>query len=464
MSFMASSSEDLNEGVVSWFDDDGELEDFVQCVPKVELHVHLDGCFDPKVLWTHLIDNPHLLRCFEIEKTMPWEKDANAPPVRLRDMVESCERSIDYLHLCTCRRRYRNLRHSYEQRPRRRLQAEKELRHSGGGHHNGHPNGTTNGHHSTTSSTKVRGSLEDMLLCFEFLFPLVYDNFELLEHLAYDFVRRQYEQNVIYCEVRYNPHLFAKNAREAFKAVQHGLRRGCERFTTVTINQVLCAINFAPQWSSEILDMAMEHKADFPCAVVGIDVAAGEDHFDTSSPLNDAHLAMCKKAQELGINVTIHAGETPNSALNVPLAVNEYGAKRIGHGYHINDNESILNEMKEKDVHFEICPTSSVETGGWLKTTWPEHPACTLKQRGIKLSLNSDDPAVFNTDLSWQYRIAIRKMGWSTGDIIQVLNDTVDAAFISDEMKRTLKETIRSYIDSPSIVPARHFRDRVHYD
>jgi adenosine deaminase len=462
MSFTASSSEDLDVGVVTWFDDDengAELEDFVQCVPKVELHVHLDGCFDPKVLWDHLTDNPHLLKCFEIQKSLPWEKDVNAPPVRLRDMVENCETSLDYRRLCTCRRRYRKLRHPLDmpRYQRQRQQQHKVLRRNGDHLHHQH-------HHNNDKTPKVRGSLEDMLLCFEFLFPLVYDNFELLEHLAYDFVMRQYEQNVIYCEVRYSPHLFASDAQKAFQAVQHGLRRGCTRFPTVMVNQILCAINFAPQWSSEIVDMATEYRNDYPCAVVGIDVAAGEDHFDAKSPSYDAHLSMCKKAQQLGINITMHAGETPDSSQNVPSAVHNYGATRIGHGYHISNDDDILNEMKRLEVHFEVCPTSSVETGGWIKTTWPEHPACALKKKGIKLSLNSDDPAVFNTDLSWQYRIAIKKMGWTTDDIVQVLFDTVDAAFVPDDVKRKLKDTIRSYQRSPSVVPSRHFRDRVHYD
>jgi hypothetical protein len=75
------SSEDLGG---SGFDDEHiALEGFVQSVPKVELHVHLDGAFDPEELWQHLMDNPHLMKCLPVQKELPWAKDGDDPlPVR----------------------------------------------------------------------------------------------------------------------------------------------------------------------------------------------------------------------------------------------------------------------------------------------------------------------------------------------------------------------------------------------
>ena len=76
-----STSEDLgNEG----FDaDHQESEDFVRSVPKVEVHVHLAGAFDPETLWKHMQDNPDVLTRFPIEKKLPWTDPAEAPlPLR----------------------------------------------------------------------------------------------------------------------------------------------------------------------------------------------------------------------------------------------------------------------------------------------------------------------------------------------------------------------------------------------
>lgn len=344
-----------------------------------------------------------------------------------RKMVKECNTGLDYRRLCTCRRRYRKYR-----------------QYSKVGKENKQPR---------------QGTLEDMLLCFEFFFPLLYDNETLLEKLAYDFVRRQYEQNVIYTEVRYSPHLLAKDPTKSLGSITKGLRRGCEEFQ-VTVNQILCAICFFPDWSSDIVELADKHRNDYPCAVVGIDIAAGEAHFARDSPFWKGHYDMCQRAQKLGLNVTIHAGETPDSAQNVQIAIEQYGARRIGHAYKIADHNDIMDLVRNKKIHIESCPTSSVETGGWKKSNWMDHPANAFRGHDIHLSLSSDDPAVFNTSLTWQYRIAIKKMGWSTDEIIAMLKKAIDAAFLDEQGKEELREKVKTWSIGENLV----FEDRVHYD
>mmetsp|Transcript_10662 Transcript_10662/g.25751 ORF Transcript_10662/g.25751 Transcript_10662/m.25751 type:complete len:452 (+) Transcript_10662:99-1454(+) len=418
-----STSEDLgNEG----FDEDHqECEDFVRSIPKVELHVHLDGAFDPEKLWKHMQENPDIMARFPVEKKLPWT-DPSEAPLPLREMVEACRTELDYRHLCTCRRRYQALRNTS----------------------------------AKTGGISPPGTLEDMLTCFEFFFPLVYNNFGLLESLAYDLVVRQYEQNIVYTEMRYSPHLLAKDPQEAFNAVTRGLRRGCRDYD-VTVNQILCAINFAPDWSNEVVDMAAANKESYPCAVVAVDIAAGEDHFSRDSPFWKGHYDMCQKAKKIGLNITVHAGETPDSQENVRKAIEEYGATRIGHAYKTIHHPELIKMLKEKNIHVEVCPTSSVETGGWKKTHWTEHPACVFRNHGLSISLNSDDPAVLNTSLTWQFRVAMKKMQWDKSDVTSVIQDSIDAAFLSRGEKERLRKRLR---DSTSWKNSPEFTDRVHYE
>lgn len=330
MSFDESSSSEDTDSSIPWFDD-RQKELFIRSVPKVELHIHLDGSFSPKELWEYLQQNPHLIQCIPVEKKLPWETNPNAPPFKLRELVSVCKTDQDYTRLCTCRRRYRKTRHVEERKK---------------------------------SMRKKVGTLEDMLLCFQFFTPIVYNNFDLLEHLAFDFVQRQKEQNVVYTEVRYSPHLLAEDPRKAYHAITKGLRRGCEEASALGgicfINQILCGINFQPDWSADVIDMANEFRHDFPCAVVGIDVAAGESHFSPDSPFHKGHLDMCRKAVSLGVPITLHAGETPDSERNVGAAILDYGASRIGHGYRISNQDNVIALAKSKNIHFENCPTSSV--------------------------------------------------------------------------------------------------------
>ena len=119
----------------------------------------------------------------------------------------------------------------------------------------------------------------------------------------------------------------------------------------------------------------------------------------TGTPhLYELHLKAFQRARELKLNVTIHAGEVGDDDSFVKMAVNDYGASRIGHGYRVVKNKTTMELMKKKNIHFEVCPTSSVETGGWNHMEirykdWEEHPAVTMIEHGLNVGFNSDDPA-----------------------------------------------------------------------
>ena len=102
-------------------------------------------------------------------------------------------------------------------------------------------------------------------------------------------------------------------------------------------------------------------------------------------------------AQELDLNICMHAGEVGDSS-NIRHAVEIYGATRIGHGYRILSDSSLIDEMKENNIHFETCPTSSVETGGWNyneenQKDWKRHPCVDMIQNNMLVGFNSDDPS-----------------------------------------------------------------------
>lgn len=289
-------------------------EEFIRECPKVELHVHLDGSFDPDFLWKYLNDNPDKLYCLPTKVDLPWEPDQN---LEIRKLVESCDTQRQFHNLCTCRG-YR--------------------------------------------------SLKAMLNCFEIFLPLVRRDLHLLEQLAFDFCQRQWEQNTIYTEVRYSPFLFAESyqgdgsdpnapisAEQIFEAVCRGLVRGSQKFS-ITVNQILCALTWRPDWAMPTLEMALKHRDDSVCPVVGIDIAAGEEHFDEDGfpHLFQPHYQMIQRAKEENLPITMHAGEASEHATeNIRRAVNEYGARRIGHAYRIVKSEDIMQLVKDKKIHVE---------------------------------------------------------------------------------------------------------------
>jgi adenosine deaminase len=100
------------------------------------------------------------------------------------------------------------------------------------------------------------------------------------------------------------------------------------------------------------------------------------------------HTDAFQRAMELNLNITIHAGEV-GSIEFIERAVKEYGATRIGHGYRIISDSDLMDEMKRRNIHFETCPTSSLETGGWEfktdeKKDWKAHPAVKMFKHGLR--------------------------------------------------------------------------------
>lgn len=182
-------------------------------------------------------------------------------------------------------------------------------------------------------------------------------------------------------------------------------------------------------------------------------MAAGEEHFDDEHfpDLHRSHYDMIQKAKSLGIPITIHAGEVqPTGAKNnLQTAITEYGAMRIGHGYRAVDDAKTIDLIKENNVHLEVCPTSSNETGGWVYTgekDWKLHPMVELIKAKVPLSISSDDPGVFHTSLAWQYRVVLAKMGLNREIILQANLDGIDAAFCSQEEKQKLRGLVQDFV------------------
>lgn len=95
----------------------------------------------------------------------------------------------------------------------------------------------------------------------------------------------------------------------------------------------------------DVVNLAAKYRGDY---VVGVDIAG-----DELLPLDPRHVEGFQKAKELGLHVTVHAAES-GPASNVREAVERMGAERIGHGYHVLDEQEVYQFAKDKRLHFEV--------------------------------------------------------------------------------------------------------------
>src|SRR5205085_9886584 len=108
-------------------------------------------------------------------------------------------------------------------------------------------------------------------------------------------------------------------------------------------------------------------------------------------------MAWFEKAREEGLHCNPHAGGTVGPA-SVWGAVQTLGAERIGHGVRSIEDPTLITYLKEHGIPLEVCPTSNIRLGVYAAINY--HPFSLLHAAGIPVTVNSDDPPLFNTTLN----------------------------------------------------------------
>ncbi|MFP4687866.1 MAG: adenosine deaminase, partial [bacterium] len=219
---------------------------------------------------------------------------------------------------------------------------------------------------------------------------------------------------------------------EMVDAVLQGLERGREEFN-VPVNLILCMYRGTPAESSmELAKLAVEYKSR---GIAGVDFAGDESQYGAH-----AHKEAFDLVRKNGIPITIHAGEA-GSVDNIREAI-KLGAARIGHGVRLIDDEQLMQEVIEKEIPLELCLTSNLQTQA-VKSI-DEHPFPIFYEKGVKVTINTDDPRVSNTDINEEFLLAAREFDFDISDLKQILFNSVEAAFIDSETKERLHKQIKN--------------------
>ena len=138
----------------------------------------------------------------------------------------------------------------------------------------------------------------------------------------------------------------------------------------------------------------------------------GDEVRGPASELREAY----RYAKDAGLRLTAHAGETdgPESI----RAALEIGAERIGHGIRAVDDADLMRRLREEQIPLEVCITSNVKTGA--VASLEAHPVRRLFDAGVPITLNTDDPGVFETDLAREFGLARDVFGFSDAELAGV--------------------------------------------
>lgn len=138
-------------------------------------------------------------------------------------------------------------------------------------------------------------------------------------------------------------------------------------------------------------------------------------------------------AREAGLHTVAHAGEEVGPE-SVRDAIVELGAERIGHGTSAIQDPSLMDLIKERGIALEICPTSNVVTGKYVRR-YEDHPIKEFLNRGILVTLNTDDPVLFDVELHEEYERARDKIGLGQDGALVLLRNGIRATFMNEKGK-----------------------------
>lgn len=255
---------------------------------------------------------------------------------------------------------------------------------------------------------------------------------EVLARLAYEACEDAYNDGVRILELRYAPSFIADghsslSFEKIHSSFQKGLAMAKKNFPLAV--GLICIVQRTKSLdvTKKVCDFAIDHKDSF----IAIDLADNEEGFD---PKNFAGLF--EKARKAGLHITVHSGEanTPHSAQWVKDSVEILGAERIGHGIQIIKDPSILHFIRDHNIPLEVCPISNWLTQAFK--THEEHPIRNLINAGVKITINSDDPGIFGTQLSDDYEVLHRVHGFSAADFEKANDIAASVSFIDLKEKQ----------------------------
>ncbi|MDQ3474851.1 MAG: adenosine deaminase [Actinomycetota bacterium] len=152
--------------------------------------------------------------------------------------------------------------------------------------------------------------------------------------------------------------------------------------------------------------------------------------------------AVFARARALGLASVPHAGETTGPE-TVWDAINHLAAQRIGHGITAGQDPALTDYLVEHSIPLEICPTSNLRTRAVARIE--DHPFPALRAAGVTLTLNSDDPGMFDTTLCHEYEVAHNVFGMSSVELADLARTAVRVSFRSEAGKRELLAEIDAY-------------------
>jgi aminodeoxyfutalosine deaminase len=256
--------------------------------------------------------------------------------------------------------------------------------------------------------------------------------------LTHDVAHDLAAQNVRYAELTLTPYtsIRAGIAAEAFCDAVEDARRTAEKELDLTLRWCFdIPGEFGLEGADATIDTALRLRPD---GLVSFGLGGPESGVPRAQFA--PHFAA---AQAAGLHSVPHAGESTGPE-TIWDSLRHLGAERIGHGIAAVLDPKLMEYLAAMGVVLEVCPTSNVRTKSVLSLA--EHPLPALVEAGVPVTINSDDPAMFDTTLNQEYEVARTLLGLDDSGVADLARAAVRASFADASVKTAILAEIDAYV------------------
>lgn len=243
---------------------------------------------------------------------------------------------------------------------------------------------------------------------------------------------------VIYSECFLSPDFCGGRDLSAWREYLQAIREAAdlaEKRDGIQLRGIVTPIrHFGPEKARETARCAAETAGSW---IVGFGLA-GDEKIGKPKDFQWAFDA----AREAGLRLTAHAGEWggPDS---VREAIADLGVERIGHGVRAIEDPALVDEIAEKGIVLEVCPGSNIALG--LYPGWRQHPIHMLRERGVKVTVSTDDPPFFHTTMAKEYDRLAEAFDWDDGVFNEISKTSAEASFCDNATRDTIMKKLEKH-------------------
>lgn len=274
----------------------------------------------------------------------------------------------------------------------------------------------------------------DFHTIFEESFKII-QNKKDFQYITYAYLKSLAEQNALYAELIVSPY-HANLNNISYSDMLEGLVAGIDEarkdFNIEARILMVFMRHYGPLQAYKIAEQIVGELHPY---VVGVNLVGDIKQYQVAE-----FAKVFEVTRNAGLGASCHAGELEGGPIEIWQAIDYLGATRVSHGVRCIEDKKLMDELIKRETVLEICPTSNVILK--MYPGYELHPFKQIHQAGIKTTLNTDDPAFFNTTLTEEYAIGQKYYGLTEQDLMQSTVTAINASFISAVEKESILKKI----------------------